>query len=184
MIVAVPYSTEVTRPADDTVATEAADVVHVTMAPSSTSPFPFTTVAIEIDDSAVTNVTGATIDLALGMDTARRFLQGSATKGQPKRSSVPEYSGTLTAEFASLSDYNNFIGGSSHKVEIIATQTTAIDTGLYPYVHITCPAVRFEGSSPQASLDGLTTIELPFKILDNGTDAAVTVATQSTDTSF
>ncbi len=151
---------------------------------ASSTPFPFTTVAIEIDDSAVTNVTGASIDLDLGMKTDRRFLQGSATKGQPQRASVPAYSGNLTAEFSSLADYNNFVAGASHKVEIIATQGTAISGSYYPYVHITCPAVRFEGSSPVASLDDLTTIELPFTILDNGSDAAVTVATMSTDTSF
>jgi hypothetical protein len=47
MIVVVPYATEVTRPVDDTVATAASDVAHVTVAPPATTPsFASVTVAV------------------------------------------------------------------------------------------------------------------------------------------
>jgi hypothetical protein len=46
VIVAVPYATEVTRPASDTVATAASDVVHVTVAPLIVSPLASVTVAV------------------------------------------------------------------------------------------------------------------------------------------
>ena len=46
MIVAEPSATEVTRPVDDTVATVSFDVVHVTVAPSTTSPFASVTLAV------------------------------------------------------------------------------------------------------------------------------------------
>ena len=45
MIVAVPSATEVTRPVDDTVATAASDVVHVTVALAIVAPFWSLTVA-------------------------------------------------------------------------------------------------------------------------------------------
>ena len=45
MIVAVPSDTEVTRPVDDTVATAAFDVVHLTVAPLIVAPFWSLTVA-------------------------------------------------------------------------------------------------------------------------------------------
>jgi hypothetical protein len=38
VIVAVPSATEVTNPADDTVATAASDVAHVTVAPEIVAP--------------------------------------------------------------------------------------------------------------------------------------------------
>ena len=38
VIVAVPFATAVTRPADDTVATDEFDVAHVTVAPLITAP--------------------------------------------------------------------------------------------------------------------------------------------------
>ena len=46
VIVAVPFATDVTRPADDTVATEASDVAHVTVAPLTVSPFASVTVTV------------------------------------------------------------------------------------------------------------------------------------------
>ena len=46
VIVALPFSTDVTRPADDTVATVASDVDHVTEALDIVAPFWFFTVAV------------------------------------------------------------------------------------------------------------------------------------------
>jgi hypothetical protein len=46
VITAVPSATEVTRPEEDTVATDAADVVHVTLAPLITLSFASLTVAV------------------------------------------------------------------------------------------------------------------------------------------
>ena len=46
VIVAVPSATEVTRPVEDTVATAASDVAHVTVAPPTVSPFASVTVVV------------------------------------------------------------------------------------------------------------------------------------------
>jgi hypothetical protein len=48
VIVAVPSSTEVTRPADDTVATDELDVAHVTLAPEITVPTASLTVGVYV----------------------------------------------------------------------------------------------------------------------------------------
>ena len=45
---AVPFATAVTSPADETVATEAADVVHVTVAPDIAVPPASLTVALTV----------------------------------------------------------------------------------------------------------------------------------------
>ena len=52
VIVAVPSATEVTNPADDTVATAVSDVVHVTVAPDITDPAASFTVAVSVAVSA------------------------------------------------------------------------------------------------------------------------------------
>ena len=52
MIVAVPSATEVTRPADDTVAVDELDVAHVTVAPDITFPPASLTVAVSVAVSA------------------------------------------------------------------------------------------------------------------------------------
>lgn len=53
--------------------------------PASTDVLDFTMATVEIDDSAVTSFTSFTLDADLAMATGRRFLKGSAVKGQPKR---------------------------------------------------------------------------------------------------
>ena len=52
VIVAVPSATEVTNPADDTVATAASDVVHVTVAPGIVAPSASVTVGVSVAVSA------------------------------------------------------------------------------------------------------------------------------------
>ena len=52
VIVAVPSATEVTSPADETVATDAADVVHVTVAPGIVAPSASVTVGVSVAVSA------------------------------------------------------------------------------------------------------------------------------------
>lgn len=152
--------------------------------PSSADVFVYTDATIEIDDSAITSFTSFSLDADLAMKTDRRFLQGSATKSQPKRSGVPSYTGAISGEFASLTQYNAFVAGTTFKLEFIATMGTAIEGSHYPYFHVTMPVCKWTGSTPVASLDDMTTIELPFVVLDNGSDAAVTITYMSTDTSF
>jgi hypothetical protein len=52
VIVAVPSATEVTRPAPETVATDALDVVHVTVGFVITVPLASFTVAVRVDVAA------------------------------------------------------------------------------------------------------------------------------------
>ena len=52
VIIAVPSATEVTSPVDETVATDAADVAHVTGAPEITDPPASVTVAVSVAVSA------------------------------------------------------------------------------------------------------------------------------------
>jgi len=52
VIVAVPFVTEVTRPADETVAMDELDVAHVTVAPDITVPPASFTVAVRVAVSA------------------------------------------------------------------------------------------------------------------------------------
>ena len=52
VIVADPFATAVTSPADETVATPSADVAHVTVAPDITDPDASLTVAVKVVVSA------------------------------------------------------------------------------------------------------------------------------------
>ena len=71
MIVAEPSATEVTRPLEDTVATDALDELHVTLAPLIVAPFWSLTVAESWDvspsDEKLKVVADSVIEVATGV---------------------------------------------------------------------------------------------------------------------
>ena len=71
VIVAVPSATEVTRPEEDTVATDALDEFHVTLAPLIVAPFWSLTVAVSWEaspsDEKLKEVADSVIEVATGV---------------------------------------------------------------------------------------------------------------------
>lgn len=108
---------------------------------------------------------------ARGFKTDRRFVRGNQLKEQPKRAELPAYEGELEVEFDSttLPLYEAFIAGEVLGFRVAYTGVTQ-DTAF----SLKAPAIQFTGESPEASLDDLTRMTLPFMILDPGTSAAVT----------
>ena len=96
---------------------------------------------------------------------------------------MPSYTGTITSEFASLTDYNKFVNGTEFSIN--ASWNGAEIASPYNYECVlSIPVAKFTGSPPVASLDSLTTVDLPFVVLDNGSSAAITMTYTSTDTSL
>ena len=96
MIVAVPSATEVTRPVDDTVATDAADVAHVTVAPLIDAPFWSLTVAeignVWPSEMSLTLVAERVIDVATGVGVG---VVGESPPPQLAKSSENELHATI-----------------------------------------------------------------------------------------
>jgi len=71
VIVAVPSATEVTKPEDETVATDADDELHVTLAPLIVAPFWSLTVAesweVSPSEAKLKEVADSVIDVATGV---------------------------------------------------------------------------------------------------------------------
>ena len=71
VMVAEPLATEVTRPEEDTVATDALDELHVTLAPLIAAPFWSLTVAVSWDvspsEAKLKEVADSVIDVATGV---------------------------------------------------------------------------------------------------------------------
>lgn len=101
----------------------------------------------------------------LGMKVDRRFLRGNPLKKKPVRAAVPTYEGSFEGEFtdASLPLYEDFLAGA------VIGMTLDL-TGLTPgtSVKVECPAIQFTGESPEASVDDVTVMNLPFRVLDPG----------------
>lgn len=151
--------------------------------PTDADVFVFTDATIEVAGSAINTFTSFNLTGDLGMNTDRRFLKGAATKLQPVRSAVPSYTGSLEGEFSNA-QYESFRDGTIFQLELIVQKSTAIAGSYYPKFHVTMPKCKFTGSTPVASTDDLTRLSLPFTVLWDGSNAAVKVEYQSTDTSF
>jgi hypothetical protein len=119
----------------------------------------------------------------MGLKTDRRFLRNSALKSQPKRAAVPEYTGELTAEFADATQYDAYVAGTIFSVT--ATWVGAeIDAGEFNTFSITMPACQYDGTTPEAALEDMTMQTLPFKVLYDGSNPAVTISYTSADTAL
>ena len=150
--------------------------------PASASPFDWTQSVVTLDGTA-TDVMSFSLDADLALKTDRRFLRGSELKKKPVRSGVPVFTGSVEMEFEGLTQYADFVAGNV--IPIVATWTGAVIESAEVFeVVITMPACQYTGESPEASLSDVPKQALPFDVMWNGTDAAVTIEYTSTDTSL
>ena len=165
---------------DVTTATAEATPTYV----ASTEPFPWDRCTVQIDDTTI-DATSFEFNGDLAMKVDRHYLKGSALKSEPLRAGVPQYTGSISAHLEDLTLYNLFENGTEGKVYIKWEGTTdQIESGYTYERELTIPAVRFEGSSPEASLSDLTTIDLPFRVVDDLSNEPWTLVYRSTDTAL
>ena len=124
------------------------------------------------------------LDADLAMRTDLRYLKGAATKAQPVRSGVPAYSGTIEGLGVDKADYDRFVAGTVFEILFTAKLAAAIEGTHYPQFKVTLPACKFTGSTPQASVDDVAAISLPYVALHDGTDAAAKIEITSVDTAL
>ena len=150
--------------------------------PSSNVPFDWTQAKATLD-SVDTDVMSMSVNADLGLKTDRRFLRQSALKKQPIRSSVPSFEGEIAMEWEGQTEYADFVAGNV--IPIVYTWTGANIEGAYDYeVVVTMNACQYTGNEPVSSLGDTPMLTLPFKVLDDGTNPAMTITYQSTDTSL
>lgn len=150
--------------------------------PTGAVPFDWTQCAVQLGGSAVDNVRSIEFTGDLGLKTDRFYLRGSNLKKAPRRSAVPTFGGSITADFSDTTEYDRFVAGAIFPVR--ATWTgESFGAGNYT-VDILAPACQYDGDTPTASLSDLTVQEMPFRILHNGTDPAITITITSDDTAL
>nr|BEK66834.1 hypothetical protein KPHV_40610 [Kitasatospora purpeofusca] len=101
----------------------------------------------------------------LGLKTDRRFLRGNPLKRKPVRAAVPSFEGSSEGEFTdvTLPLYEAFLAG---EVFGLAVDLVGLTPGTSMKVEL--PAVQLTGESPEASVDDVTAMKSPFRILDPG----------------
>lgn len=169
---------------------DAEDVDHSTAAgtpsyPSSATPFDWTDCVLTLDpDGSPTTIDVMDFNMSgdLGLKTDRRYLRGSALKKEPVRSGLPNYSGEFSLDFTGVDRYDEFVAGTVSDLQV--QWTGANIEGAYDFEFtLRMKAVQWTDGNPVVSLSDTPVQRLPFQVLHNGTDAALTVTYQSTDTS-
>jgi hypothetical protein len=147
--------------------------------------FPFDwTMACATINGVSTDLRTMSLNADLGYNTDRRFLRCDALKKQPVRTTVPSYEGELTLDWESNTEYDMFVSGAIVPIVLTFDSGVDIDSGNNYKVEVTMPACQFSGNEPVSSLGDVPSLALPFKVLDNGTDAAMTITYTSTDTAL
>jgi hypothetical protein len=110
------------------------------------------------------------VKAARGLKTDRRAVRSNALKRLPVRAEVPVYEGELEVEFDSstLPLYEAFIAGEVLGLRVAYTGVTESGTGTGASLELVAPAVQFTGESPESSLDDVSMMTLPFRVLDPG----------------
>lgn len=120
-----------------------------------------------------TNLVDFTLKGDNKLDAARFRLRGAATPLQPLENSWREYTGTVTADFEALTQYNHYVNGD--EFTMVATfngPPIPAGGGLFYSVTITAN-VRYDGDTPSVAGPALLTQPLPFAVSGSGaTDAA------------
>lgn len=109
-------------------------------------------------------------DNKLAVDRFR--LRNAATIKQPLENSWREYTGTLTADFESMVQYNHFVNGD--ELSVVATFVGSLIAGGTTSTYgVTLTAnCRYDGETPTVSGPNLTGLTLPVKVSASGaTDA-------------
>lgn len=118
-----------------------------------------------------------------GLNTERYFLRGSSgtlTK-EAVEAGMAEVTGSFTVEFESLTQYNRYVNGTTGTLAG-TWQGGTTEAGTFYQLTVTCPAVRFDGETPNVGGPDILELNVPFKALVSGTLSPYTIVYRTTDT--
>lgn len=121
-----------------------------------------------------------TIQGSNGLDVGRHQIRQSTVKKEQVPADFADVSGSITADFDSLTAYNRFTNGTVATVTALwegATIEGALKYGLL----VTLQAVRFDGETPKVSGAEILTQPLAFKAMDDGTNPVIAIRYRTTD---
>lgn len=108
-----------------------------------------------------------------------RFFMGQQTKLEQLRHAYVDLSGKITPEFNDLSLYNLFVNDTTIQgtagIVVTCTGQKTYDTAKPNKIVITLPAVRYDGDTPNVSGPEVIDLPLSFTVLDDDTNAPITI---------
>jgi hypothetical protein len=148
--------------------------------PTAQEVFAFTQGIVTFGGAPI-DVTKFSVKIDQGLNVDRYYIRGNPLKKQPM-AGYATVTGEIDMTFDSLADYTRFTAGTTGA--LVATFTGATyEAGQNFKVVITCPAVRFDGDTPNVDGPDILTLSLPFTAMDDGTTGApISLDYYTTDT--
>lgn len=144
--------------------------------------FYWTQGVISVAGSSVAVITDFELEINNNLKSDRYFL-GGATMSEPIIAGMTEITGTLTMEFLNLTAYQRFTANTQAAINAKWTAATAIESTTFPYLEIDIPKARFDsGGDPQVGGPDVLTQEIPFKVLNDGSNQPITINYLTSDT--
>jgi len=152
--------------------------------PATATPFDWTDCVVTLDPDGTpetVDVLDFSFSADLALKTDRRYLRGSALKKEPVRSGIPTYSGEIAVDLEATTRYAEWTAGTVVDMQVVWTGATI--EGAYDYEFaMRMQACQWTDAAPKMSLSDTPVQRLPFRALHDGTNPAVSVTYQSTDT--
>jgi hypothetical protein len=119
-----------------------------------------------------------------GLATDRFRIRNAATIKQPLENNFRDYTGQVTADFESLTQYNHYVNADEVALSMTFAGAAIAGGGGAKYQLVVTGNMRFDGDTPTVGGPSLLQQPLAFKcIASGGTDgSAVTFAYTTTDT--
>lgn len=157
-----------------------------TVTPDFTYAWPDATISLApVGDTAVDEcVSSFDLTLPNALDVEDWCIKRGTGRHEPTRNATPAPTGTINWRYQAPTYFDAFLAGEVFELTANWQAPDVIEDTTYPSLTITVPAIRFTGEDPQIAADGPTTQNLPFAVLDNGTDPAATLTIVTSDTAF
>jgi hypothetical protein len=131
------------------------------------TPWAYTKVVLTLGGSSI-DVTEWNLKANNNLAKDRYFMRGTtpgSKKEQLEGADVREYTGSLKAEFAGLTDYNRFVNGTVATLQAVYTGAI-IEAALSYQLTVVLDTIRIDGDTPNVAGLGIKEQMLPFKVLD------------------
>ncbi len=106
---------------------------------------------------------------------------GSLVKSQPIEDNWRKITGSMTVEFANLTEIYDLYNADTQVSLELKFQGELISGSYYKGLTITCPAVFLDGEPPETDGPKILELTVPFTVLDDGTNPVIEFDYMSTD---
>lgn len=150
--------------------------------PTSTRPFHWGDCVVSIN-STDTDVRSCSLDVDLGVKVDRYFLTGATTPSQPVRAALPRFTGQIETEY--VADTIPDLADAGTIVPITYTWTgDLIEAGQNFSFTVTMQACRLGEIDRSAAVEDLPSMTIPFTVLWDESNPAISIVYKSTDTAL